>query len=447
MSHPILFSTIPNLISRSPLRRGFTVVLLVLAFFALPRTAPAVTPAPDGGYPNGNTAEGDNALFSGGTGGYDTAIGFNALSSTTSGLENTAVGAYALSSNTDGIDNTAVGSEALAGNGSENTAVGAHALVSHSTGYGNTAIGAEALFNNGTGNCNTVTGYEAFYFGEGSYNTANGFLAMGNSNTTSTASNNTAVGAYALGDTTADYNTAVGEAALPRDSTGHNNTGIGQNALFNNTTGSNNIALGSNAGSNLTAGNNNIDIFARGVAGEANTIRIGKQGTQRQTYIAGIYGATVANGVEIRVDSSGHLGTRTSSARYKRAIRPMGRASEALLQLEPVTFRYKVEVDPDGVPQFGLIAEQVEKVNPDLVVRDEHGKVTTVRYEAVNAMLLNEFLKEHRNVAEQQSTIAELKTTVAQQQKQIEALAASVQKVSGQREPNKPATQLAANNR
>jgi uncharacterized coiled-coil protein SlyX len=110
-----------------------------------------------------------------------------------------------------------------------------------------------------------------------------------------------------------------------------------------------------------------------------------------------------------------------------------------------VTFRYRKELDPEGIPQFGLVAEEVEKVNPDLVARDEGGKVYTVRYDAVNAMLLNEFLKEHRNVAEQQSTIAELKTTVAQQQKQIEALTATVQKVSDQVALSKPAPQLVAN--
>ena len=185
----------------------------------------------------------------------------------------------------------------------------------------------------------------------------------------------------------------------------------GFEALANNTSGSSNIALGSNAGINLTTGSNNIDIGAPGVAAEANTIRIGKSGTQKKTFIAGIRGVTVASGVGVIVGTTGQLGTVVSSARFKEAIKPMDKASEAILALKPVTFRYKEELDPDGIPQFGLVAEEVEKVNPDLVVRDEDGKVMTVRYEAVNAMLLNEFLKEHRNVAEQQSTIAELKTT------------------------------------
>jgi uncharacterized coiled-coil protein SlyX len=181
------------------------------------------------------------------------------------------------------------------------------------------------------------------------------------------------------------------------------------------------------------------------VAAEANTIRIGKSETQKKTLIAGIRGATVASGVGVIIGTTGQLGTVVSSARSKEAIKPMDRASEAILQLKPVTFRYKEELDPEKIPQFGLIAEHVEKVNPDLVARDAEGKVNTVRYEAVNAMLLNEFLKEHRNVAEQQSTIAELKTTVAQQQKQIESRTAIVEKVSDRVALSQAAPQVVAN--
>jgi len=203
--------------------------------------------------------------------------------------------------------------------------------------------------------------------------------------------------------------------------------------------------LGANAGTNLTNGSNNIDIGAPGTAGESAKIHIGKQGTQNGTFIAGIFGVTMT-GSPVVVNSSGKLGVSgTSSIRFKKAVKPMDKASEAILALKPVTFRYKEEIDPEGIPQFGLVAEEVEKVNPDLVARDEDGKVMTVRYEAVNAMLLNEFLKEHRNVAQQESTIAELKTTVAQQQKQIEALTATVQKVSDQVALSKPAPQLVAN--
>src|SRR5207302_807639 len=165
-----------------------------------------------------------------------------------------------------------------------------------------------------------------------------------------------------------------------------------------------------------------------GVAGEANTIRIGKSGTQKKTFIAGIRGVTVASGVGVIVGTSGQLGTVVSSARFKEAIKPMGKTSEALLALQPVTFRYKHELDPDGVPQFGLVAEQVEKVNPDLVVRDEDGKVNTVRYEAVNAMLLNEFLKEHRVVQELKGTVAKQEVVIAQQVRNYQSQVAQQQK-------------------
>ena len=204
---------------------------------------------------------------------------------------------------------------------------------------------------------------------------------------------------------------------------------------------------------NLTTGSNNIEIGNAGVAAESNAIRIGTVGTQQATYIAGISGKTVAGGVSVMIDTNGHLGTLTSSARYKDKIQPMNKASEAILSLQPVTFRYKKELDPQGIPQFGLVAEQVAKVDPDLVARDEKGKPYTVRYEAVNAMLLNEFLKEHRTVEKQESmiasqghkaqeqdaTIAQLKSAIAQQQREIQVLtmalktqAAQIQKVSNQ---------------
>jgi trimeric autotransporter adhesin len=205
------------------------------------------------------------------------------------------------------------------------------------------------------------------------------------------------------------------------------------------TIGSSNIALGNHAGRDLTTGGNNIDIGNIGIGREANTIRIGTTGTQTNAYIAGISGATVPTGVTVIVDTSGHLGTTTSSARFKDAIKPMDKASEAILALKPVTFHYKQELDPAGIPQFGLVAEQVEKVNPDLVVRDEQGKPYSVRYEAVNAMLLNEFLKEHR-------TVQDLRATVAQQQKQIDALTAGLLKVSAQVESSKSVPQTVFNN-
>ena len=254
----------------------------------------------------------------------------------------------------------------------------------------------------------------------GFYNMANGSNAM-------------------VHNTTGSYNVAEGLNALRYNTTGSLNTGVGLSALLNNTIGGANIAVGGSAGSALTTGSNNIDIGNIGVAAEANTIRIGKVGTQQAAYIAGISGKTVAGGVSVVVDSNGHLGTVVSSARFKEAIKPMDKASEAILALKPVTFHYKHDLDPKGIPQFGLVAEQVEKVNPDLVARDEQGKPYTVRYEAVNAMLLNEFLKEHRKVEEQGATITQLKSTIAkqdaaiaQQGKNMEVLAAGLKTQAAQ---------------
>ncbi len=179
-------------------------------------------------------------------------------------------------------------------------------------------------------------------------------------------------------------------------------------------------------------------------------------GAHTATYIAGINGATASGGVAVYINSDGKLGTLTSSARFKTEIKPMDKSSEAILALKPVTFRYKHEIDPKGIPQFGLVAEEVEKVNPNLVACDAKGEAYTVRYEAVNAMLLNEFLKEHREVQEQKATIAQLKSRVAQQQKEsqetatqqqkeIQALTAGLQKVSAQVEMIRPAPQTVLN--
>ena len=223
------------------------------------------------------------------------------------------------------------------------------------------------------------------------------------------------------------------------------NTADGQGALNSLTTGSSNIAVGFSAGTNLTTGNNNIDIGNAGVAGDANKIRIGKQGTQTGTFVAGIFGSTVASGVGVIVNSSGQLGTVLSSERFKEAITPMDKVSEAILALKPVTFLYKQALDPHATPQFGLIAEEVEKVNPDLVVRDADGRVNTVRYDAVNAMLLNEFLKEHKAFVEEQHKVQEQGATIARMEQQIEALTAGLQKVSAQLEVSKSAPQTVLN--
>jgi len=217
------------------------------------------------------------------------------------------------------------------------------------------------------------------------------------------------------------------------------------NALYRNT-GDNNIALGVSAGYNLHTGNNNIYIGNAGNRADNNKIRIGTVDSHKHTFIAGISGSTVAGGVGVIIDTDGHLGTIVSSARFKEDVKPMDQASEAILALKPVTFRYKHELDPDGVPQFGLVAEQVEKVNSDLVVRDKDGKPYSVRYEAVNAMLLNEFLKEHKAFVEEQHKVQELEANAVRQQKQIEALTAGLQKVSTQLEARRGAQQKLVGN-
>jgi hypothetical protein len=262
---------------------------------------------------------------------------------------------------------------------------------------------------------------------------------------------NTATGDYALFNlTTGTRNTAIGFQALNTNTTGGKNTAIGFLALQNNTTGNNNIALGYSAGI-FTAGDNNINIGNVG-AEESDTIRIGTvngrgiRDFQRNTYIAGISGVTIAAGVPVMIDADGHLGSTTSSERFKDEVKPMDKASEAILALKPVTYRYKKELDPDGIPQFGLVAEQVEKVRPDLVARDKEGKPYSVRYEAVNAMLLNEFLKEHRKVEEQGKTIAELKSGMTALAAMVKEQAAQIQKVSVQLEADKPAPQVVKNN-
>jgi hypothetical protein len=332
--------------------------------------------------------------------------------------------------------NTFQGVCALGANtsGGENTAFGDTAPNFNTTGSLQHSCRPDALQTNKTGSAHG-TGFGALFKNTASGNTAFGSSAL---EFDTTGADNTATGLNALlHNTTASDNTANGAAALHSNTTGNFNTATGFEALVNNTTGGSNIALGYLAGQNLTTGSNNIDIGNEGVAAEANTIRIGKQGTQKSTFIAGISGVPVT-GSTVVVNSSGKLGVATSSARFKQNIKPMDKASEAILALQSVTFRYNQELDPEGIPQFGLVAEQVEKVNPDLVVRGEDGKVMTVRYEAVNAMLLNEFLKAHRKLDQQQAMID-------QQQKQIEALTATVQKVSDQVTLSKPAPQLVAN--
>jgi hypothetical protein len=390
----------------SPFLGVFVFVCLTLS----PR-AQAVVPPPDGGYPGFNTAEGQNALFS-----------------LTTGAGNTAVGWYSLFSNTEGTFNTATGAGALLSNtANENTAFGAGALLFNTTGSFNTANGAFALFANTTGADNTANGNGALTSNTtGFSNTANGSVALvGNI----TGHQNTANGTSALfNNTTGNFNTATGERALLSNTTGNGNTAAGQNALASNTTGSFCTALGEDAGFNVSTANNVICIgFGVGGANVSNSC-----------YIGSIFGQTSSGGVAVFIDSAGKLGTLTSSRRFKEGIKPMEQASEALFALKPVTFRYKKGIDPQGIPQFGLVAEDVEKVNPDLVVRDKEGKPYSVRYEQVNAMLLNEFLKEHRKNEEQQKQINVLTAQLKEQASQI-------QKVSAQLEASKPTPQVVSN--
>jgi len=470
-----------------------TIIISVVTFVSsgfLP-TAHAVNPPPDGGYARFNTAEGQNALFSLTSGADNTALGGQALFHDTVGNHNTAVGLNALFNNIGGSNNTALGTSALLHNtnsfntaigfqalltnttGNFNTANGVNALMSNTTGSLNTANGVNALLKNTTGVRNTANGVNALVNSTANDNTATGFAALFTNNTgfqntangvgallsNTTGSNNTATGFQALSNniggldnvadgfqallnnTTGTLNTANGVQALLRNTIGNENTAVGLGALGNNTTGNSNIALGSDAGFNLTTGSGNIDIGNAGAVGESVTIRIGDG--QTRTFIGGIRGVTTgnANAVNVVIDSNGQLGTTSSSRRYKKEIKPMDQASEAILALKPVTFHYKN--DNTGTPQFGLIAEEVADVNPDLVVRDKNGEIYTVRYDQVNAMLLNEFLKEHRKVEKQQATIAELRSglaslrknfevAVTQQQKEIQTLTVGLQKVNAQ---------------
>ena len=415
---------------RKNLRRGLFLIPLVLALaaLALVPAARALRPSPDGGYPNETTAEGDGVLFSLTTGEGNTALGSNALHANTTGTQNTATGCNALRFHI---------------TGDHNTATGRAALVFNADGEGNTATGRAAMGDSTTGSENTATGWQALFNNDGFGNTATAAFALW-SNTTGEF--NTANGYLALYSNTIGYgNTANGLEALINNTTGNGNTANGLDALVNNTTGNDNVALGTSAGGALTTGDLNIDIANEGVAGEANTIRIGRSGDQTKTFVAGISGAAVA-GAAVKVNANGQLGVAPSSERFKAEIKPMDKASEAILALKPVTFRYKKELDPKGIPQFGLVAEQVAKVNPALVDRDGKGEIYTVRYEAVNAMLLNEFLKEHQKVEK-------LEATAIDQQKAIKALTASlreqasqIQKVSAQLEVNKPAPQMVINN-
>ena len=344
-------------------RTRSALILTALAFgtLVLVQRSQAVNPPPDGGYPGGNTAEGQGALLN-----------------LTIGTFNTAVGLFSLRSNTQNMFNTAIGAGALFANTSnDNTATGAAALLTNTTGTDNTANGSLALFNNTTGT----------------------------------------------------ENAAFGASALLSSTTGGGNTAVGFNALPNNTTGITNTAVGFNAGFGITTADNVI-VIGTNVAGE---------NLDHSCFIGEIFGATSSSGTAVFINSDGRLGTTTSSQRFKEAIEPMAQASGTLFALKPVRFRYKKEIDPTRTSQFGLVAENVEKVDPALVVRDKEGKASSVRYDQVNAMLLNEFLKEHckveeqsREILEQRATITELKKGIATVVAELKEQASQIQKVTAQ---------------
>ena len=387
------------------------VITFAVFGLALQPIAQAVVPPPDGGYPGGNTGEGQNALLGLTTGTFNTAIGFFALKSNDLGNYNTAIGAGALVTSSDSVMNTAVGAATLLANVADgNTAIGAGALLNNFSGFANTANGESALSRNTTGSFNTASGGDALFSNSiGGFNTANGF------------------------------------DALTRNIYGSNNTAVGVQALFNLTTGNANTALGSGAGIGVTTANNVICIGTDGAD------------VSDSCFIGNVHGVTTQNNdaIPVFIDSAGQLGTISSSRRYKTEIQPLDKASESILALNPVSFRYKMH--KDGKPQFGLIAEDVASVNPDLVIYDRDGNPYTVRYDAVNAMLLNEFLKEHRRVEELTSAIAkqrkDFEAAIVHQQKTTEALVtrlneqeARIQKVSAQVEMRKSGSQMLVEN-
>ncbi len=395
--------------------RLFVIAFVLLCFGVSPRTQ-AVNPPPDGGYPVNNTAEGSGALFNLTSGASNTALGYQTLSKDTTGSYNTAEGIQALFRNTTGPQNTAAGNGALNynSNGSFNTADGANTLFTNTSGSDNTAIGASALTFNRI----------------------------------------------------ASENTGIGAAALAANRIGSQNTAAGDKALQSGRAHTNVIALGYSAGSARGYGDfNEIWIGNVGTNAGFTIIRIGD--VQTATFIAGIFGATVlGDAIPVNINSNERLGTASSSRRFKKEIEPMDKASEAIMALKPVTFHYKS--DTTDTPQFGLIAEDVAAVNPDLVVRDKNGEIYTVRYDAVNAMLLNEFLKEHRKIErqasgmqQQQASIRELKsddakeeTAIRQLNNEMETVVASlkehdsrIQKVSAQMELGKSLARTALNTR
>jgi len=450
--------------SRNPAIGGF-LLLLPLVCFGLAPMAQAVGPDTDGAIAGSNNGEGIGVLVSRTVGVWNTGTGFEALNHLTSGNQNTATGLRALNSDINGGYNTATGVLSLFSNtsGFFNSATGAYSLANNTTGIHNTALGYAALYRNADGTDNTAVGFAALYHNTtAAFNCAFGEFALFNNlkawtnnafgdealynNLTGETNNGFGTGAL-FANTEGESNNAFGHLALENNTTGVWNNAFGFQALDSNVSGSFNTALGDSAGFDVT-GDGNVCI-GEGVFGETgvdDSTYIRNINTTAQPIVAGVDGVTVDL-------TTGKLGHGVSSQRYKEQIKPMDKASELLFSLKPVTYRYKKEIDPKQTLDFGLIAEEVAKVSPELAIRDAKGQVSNVRYNAINAMLLNEFLKEHQQVVEQQATIAELKSTVAQQQKGMDVLTAQlkeqatqIQKVSAQIEMSRPVPKVVLNN-
>jgi hypothetical protein len=365
--------------------------------------------APNDG--SGNFSVGLEALPSSTSSGQDnTAIGYRALAVNTSGAGNTANGSFALAANTVGFSNTASGQSVLEANtsGNSNTALGVSAMASNTTGSGNTAIGVAALTANTVGYSNVATGNFALF-----------------SNTS--GSTNTASGTQALAaNTTGSSNLADGAGALYRSTSGSNNTAVGEQTLYSSTIGSYNIALGYQSGYSITNTNNNIDIGNYGTTTDSGTIRIGCSNDcngiiQTSAFIAGISNSNIS-GVPVIVNSSGQLGVASSSRRYKEEIQDMGDASDGLMRLRPVTFRYKKAYEDGSKPiQYGLIAEEVAEIYPDLVAKSADGQVESVRYQLLDPMLLNELQKQHATIDAQKKQIESLEERLARAEAMLTA--------------------------
>jgi trimeric autotransporter adhesin len=403
------------------------IALAVLYFAFLPK-AQALSPPPDGGYPGGNTAEGQNALFNLTTGPYNTAVGLFSLMTITDAGYNTAIGAGTLLFNTAG----------------ENTATGAGALFSNTTGIDNTANGAFALFSNTIGERNNAVGDGALFANNANFNNAFGAFAL-EANTTGGA--NDAFGDEALQEnTTGTNNTAIGYQALRSNGTGNGNVAVGARALFSGTgvmTGSDNTAIGNSAGENVDTGSGNVYIGA--------SVEAVDPAENDHTYIRNINTTSVSGGNAdfVTVDlTTGLLGHLSSSQRYKEDIHPMDNASQTLYRLKPVTYCYKKEIDRSQSLDYGLIAEDVAEIDSNLAVRARDGQIESVRYNAINAMLLNEFLKEHRKVQELDATVAQqqkdFQATIAQLAARLEEQASQILKVSAQLELSKPVSRTAS---